>query len=144
MTTPAASSRELSFETASWVRRTGAFLVDGLASTLVVIAIIGPRDYLDPEGPGAALVLAVYLLESILFTATVGGSFGKMVTRLRTVRASGDPTPVPLRKAAARQLLIALLIPPLVFRPDGRGLHDLAAGSATVTLQTYLRLRNAG
>ena len=31
------------------------------------------------------------------------------------------------------------MIPPLVFRPDGRGLHDIAAGTATVTLQTAIR-----
>jgi len=28
----------------------------------------------------------------------------------------------------------------LIFRPDGRGLHDLAVGSATVTLATYRAL----
>ena len=28
------------------------------------------------------------------------------------------------------------MIPPLVFRPDGRGLHDMMTGTATVTLQT--------
>ncbi len=33
-------------------------------------------------------------------------------------------------------VLVALVIPPLVFRPDRRGLHDLVAGSATVPLQT--------
>ena len=31
---------------------------------------------------------------------------------------------------------MALVIPPLVFRPDRRGLHDVVAGSATVTLQS--------
>ena len=31
-------------------------------------------------------------------------------------------------------MLIALVIPPLVFRPDGRGLHDMAARSRTVRL----------
>ena len=36
--------------------------------------------------------------------------------------------PIPLHLALARQVLIALVIPPLVYRPDGRGLHDLAAG----------------
>ncbi len=30
--------------------------------------------------------------------------------------------------------MIALVIPPLVYRPDGRGLHDIVAGSATVDL----------
>jgi hypothetical protein len=31
---------------------------------------------------------------------------------------------------------VALVIPPLVFKPDGRGLHDVAVGSATVPLMT--------
>ena len=34
--------------------------------------------------------------------------------------------------------MICLVVPPLVFRPDGRGLHDMATGTATVTLQDYL------
>ncbi len=34
-----------------------------------------------------------------------------------------------------RQLLVAVVIPPLVFRPDGRGLHDIAAGSRTARLE---------
>lgn len=136
------SSRQtVPFETASWGRRMLAFIVDGLVSTLVVITVIGPERYFDPAGPGGWLVLAVYVVQSAVFTATVGGSFGKMATRLRVVRADGSPEPPPVLKAALRQVLIALLIPPLVFRPDGRGLHDLAAGSATVTLQTFRALR---
>jgi hypothetical protein len=31
--------------------------------------------------------------------------------------------------------MIALVIPPLVFRPDGRGLHDMTVGSYVVPLQ---------
>ena len=46
--------------------------------------------------------------------------------------ATGGPSTCCAR--CPRQVLIALVIPPLVFRPDGRGLHDIAAGSATVTL----------
>jgi len=41
-----------------------------------------------------------------------------------------------LLPAVLRQVLVALVIPPLVFKPDGRGLHDLAAGTICVTLQT--------
>jgi uncharacterized RDD family membrane protein YckC len=58
-----------------------------------------------------------------------------MVTRLRVVRVA-DGGRIDLLRSFARAILVALVIPPLVFRPDGRGLHDLAAGSATVTLQT--------
>ena len=36
-----------------------------------------------------------------------------------------DGRPLTLFRALLRQLLVCLVIPPLVFRPDGRGLHDL-------------------
>ena len=38
--------------------------------------------------------------------------------------------------------MVALVIPPLVYRPDGRGLHDLVAGTVTVTLDTFRSLRS--
>jgi hypothetical protein len=57
------------------------------------------------------------------------------------VPEDGSPRNVDPLRALARQVLIALVVPPLVFRPDGRGLHDIAAGSATVTMQTFRRLR---
>ena len=79
-------------------------------------------------------------LETALFTWLLGGSFGKLATRLRVVPADGRLRPLNPLKILARQVLIALVIPPLVFRPDGRGLHDLFAGTATVTLDTYRSL----
>ena len=130
---------ELGFETASWGRRTLALVVDWAASTLVVLAFMGADDYFGSD-VGSVAVLGVFVLESALFTATMGGSFGQVATRVRVVRVDGRPGPLPLLKALMRQVLIALVVPPLVFRPDGRGLHDLAAGSATVDLQTWLAL----
>ena len=122
-------------ETATWPRRMLALLVDWLASNLVVIAVIGPDRWLDDRLAGT-YTMAVFLLESILLTALVGGSFGKLATGLRVVRFAGgtvaSPQPPDLLRCLARQVLVCLVIPPLVFKPDGRGLHDLAAGSATV------------
>ncbi len=73
-----------------------------------------------------------------MLTSTAGGSFGKLATRLRVVAVDGGGRLDPLR-SLARAVLVALVIPPLVFRPDRRGLHDLAVGSATVTLQVAHR-----
>ncbi len=124
-------------ETASWGRRMVALIVDWFACTLVVMVALGPVGWL--ENPYAGFyTLGVFALESAVLTALAGGSFGKLATRLRVVRANGDPRPIDLLPALLRSLLICLLVPPLVFRPDGRGLHDMAAGSATVTLQQYL------
>jgi uncharacterized RDD family membrane protein YckC len=66
--------------------------------------------------------------------ALSGGSFGQLATRLRVVRVDGSGRPLSLLMAVLRQVLICLVIPPLVFRPDGRGLHDMICGSATVPL----------
>lgn len=83
------------------------------------------------------VTLGAFLVESTLFTATIGGSFGQVATRLRVVRVDGNVRPLDPIRSLVRQLLVILVVPPLVFRPDGRGLHDLAVGSASVTLNTY-------
>jgi len=128
------------FATASWSRRIGALLVAWLASTLVVIAFIGLEDYSATGSPAPAYVLLVYVVESALLTWLAGGSFGKLATRLRVVRADLGTRPLSPFVLLARQVGIALVIPPLVYRPDGRGLHDVLAGTATVTLGTYRSL----
>jgi uncharacterized RDD family membrane protein YckC len=76
----------------------------------------------------------LFIGESALLMALSGGSFGQLATRLRVVRVDGSGRPLTLLVALLRQVLICLVIPPLVFRPDGRGLHDLACGSAVVPL----------
>lgn len=120
-------------ETASWGRRILALVVDWLASTLVVVAVVGPSGWSgDPQS--SFYVLAVFALESGLFTALAGGSFGKLATRLRVVRDDGSRHPPDLLRSLARAALVCLVVPPLVFRPDGRGLHDIVAGTRTVRL----------
>jgi uncharacterized RDD family membrane protein YckC len=122
------------FETASWGRRILALMVDWAASMLILLPFIkyGAPDF----GP---LTLAVFVVESALLTSLAGGSFGQLATRLRVVRADGSGRPIELLRAVGRQLLVAVVIPPLVFKPDGRGLHDLVADSATVTLDEWRR-----
>ncbi|MDP3894043.1 RDD family protein [Nocardioides sp.] len=121
-------------ETASWARRVLALLVDWVASTLVVVLVLGATGW--SEDPLAGLwTMLVFVGESTVLTALAGGSFGKLATRLRVVRNDGSGRPIDLLRALLRSVLVALVIPPLVFRPDGRGLHDMAARSATVVLQ---------
>lgn len=120
-------------ETASWAHRFGALIVDWAACTLVVILVIG-TDAWSADRYAGFYVSGVFVVESAFFTALLGGSFGKLATRLRVVRSDGSNQPLELIPALARSLLIALVIPPLIFRPDGRGLHDLAARSMTVRL----------
>jgi uncharacterized RDD family membrane protein YckC len=137
----AVPASELGFETASWGRRALAIFVDWIASTLVVIAVVGWDDYQEIGGNQSGLfVLAVFVLESALFIALLGGSFGQVATRLRVIDVNGAGGNVTLLRSLGRQVLIALVIPPLVFRADGRGLHDLMAGSAVVTVDQWRHL----
>ena len=120
-------------DTASWAHRVLALLVDWFACVLIVMLVIGPGGWSDDPYSGF-YATGVFVVESAFFTAILGGSFGKLVTRLRVVRSDGSNRPLELIPALLRSLLIALVIPPLVFRPDGRGLHDMAARSMTVRL----------
>ena len=121
-------------ETASWGRRIIALLVDWFASTLVVVVALGPAGWSENRA-SSFYTLLVFALESSVLTAVAGGSFGKLATRLRVVRNDGSGRTVDLLRSLLRQVMVCLVIPPLVFRPDGRGLHDMAAGSVTVTIR---------
>ncbi|MDP2775249.1 MAG: RDD family protein [Nocardioides sp.] len=130
-----------SVESASWARRILALFVDWTASTLTVVVFIGWNDYSEPGSSAQFFVLVAYVVESAAFTWLLGGSFGKLVTRLRVIPADGRLRPLNPLKALLRQVMIALVIPPLVYRADGRGLHDMVAGTVTVTLDTFRALR---
>jgi uncharacterized RDD family membrane protein YckC len=113
---------------ASWTRRILALVVDWLASLLVAVAIVG--DGVWGQGPAAWAPMGVFLVEATVLTALVGGSFGQLVLRLAVVRL--DRRPVNVLQALARTALICLVVPPLVFNRDNRGLHDLAVGTITL------------
>lgn len=125
------------FETASWARRVFALIVDWTVSTLVVVAFVGLEEYAEPGSVASAWTLVVYVVEAALLTWLAGGSFGKLVTGLRVVPIDGRIRPMNPLLLLLRQVMVALVIPPLVFRADGRGLHDMVAGTATVTNHTF-------
>jgi uncharacterized RDD family membrane protein YckC len=116
---------------ASWGRRILALFVDWVACLAVVEGLVA-IDVLsgNPNGLGT---LTLFVLESALFTTLAGGSFGKLATRLRVVRNDGSGQPVSLLRSLGRSVLVGLLVPPLLTF-DGRGLHDLAAGTRTISL----------
>lgn len=75
-------------QTASWAQRVLALLVDWLASTLVVMLFIGVGGWSE-NGFASLYTMGVFVLESTILTAFVGGSFGKIALRLRVVRLDG-------------------------------------------------------
>ena len=115
---------------AGWGRRIAALFVDWMASTLVAVGFTGLGGWLDGSVLTESLPLLVFFVEVSLLTAVAGGSFGQLALRVVVVRL--DRRPVTLLHALLRTFLICLVIPPLVFTRDQRGLHDLAVGTVTI------------
>jgi uncharacterized RDD family membrane protein YckC len=116
-----------------WGRRFAALALDWVASILAATAIFGYESFGATAGEQGWLALTphlVFLLEATVLTALLGGSFGQLLLRVVVVRLDGRP--VSILHALLRTLLILLVIPPLVYNPDRRGLHDLAVKTVTL------------
>jgi len=121
---------------APWGRRLVAIFVDWVASMLVA-RLIFPADSPGGGGYGWA-VLLIFVVESALFIWTVEASFGQKLLGLRvlTVTPGGLRERTGLLPAFLRQVLVALVIPAVVYNRDRRGLHDLAARTVVVRAGT--------
>lgn len=118
--------------TASWLRRIGALVLDWLACWCTALVVLGPARFFGDSAAPNLVVPALFVIESTMLGCTLGGSFGQLLLRLRVVRTDGSGRWLDPVRMLARQLLVLLVIPPLIFRPDGRGLHDILCGTATV------------
>ena len=112
-------------------RRVLALFIDWVTCLAVVEGLVAAGVIAgNPNGLGT---LALVVVESAVFTALAGGSFGKLATRIRVVRRDGSGQPPSLLRSLVRSVLVGLLIPPLLTFDD-RGLHDVAAGTRTISL----------
>jgi len=96
---------------------------------LTAAAFIG-TDVWTGRGLSQWATMGVFVLEATFLTALLGGSFGQLLLRVVVVRVDGRP--VNVLHALLRTLLICLVVPPLVFNRDQRGLHDLAVKTVTL------------
>ncbi|WP_239066642.1 RDD family protein [Demequina activiva] len=76
--------------------------------------------------------LGIWALQHLILVATIGTTVGHRVVGVRVVRIDGAPY-VGVAKALARTVLLLLVIPAVVWDPDGRGLHDRAAQTRIVS-----------
>lgn len=115
----------------SWPRRFAALLLDWIAGNLVAfIVTAGDSGVWDAQSSVFWLPLICWYGLVVVFTTLAGGSLGQLMLGLRVMHLDGRRLG-PL-VAAVRTLMIALVIPPLVFTRDGRGLHDLASNTVVV------------
>lgn len=114
---PAEGSRSV----ARFPRRFVGVLVDWIACLLLSNAFLGG----DPWG-----TLGLFALLHVITLGTIGASPGHALVGLRLVRLDGGWVgPLP---ALVRTLLLCLVVPPLVYDKDQRGLHDRAARTVLV------------
>lgn len=74
--------------------------------------------------------LVIFVIEQLLFLVPFGGSIGHLIFRMRVVtlqnRWAGVWRPI------LRTVLLALLIPAVIWDADQRGLHDVFSGTVLV------------
>jgi uncharacterized RDD family membrane protein YckC len=116
---------------AGWGRRLLALVLDWLGSMMVVAAVFSADPFAD-EGIGLWGTPAIFVLQRWVLTSLTGGSAGQLVARLRVVRVAGGR--LGPGRVLLRTVLLMLLIPPVVYNRDQRGLHDLAVGSVVVRI----------
>jgi uncharacterized RDD family membrane protein YckC len=76
--------------------------------------------------------LVLFVMVNLLFLSLFGATPGQFVLKLRVLPVSGR-SPMPLR-ALVRTVLMLLLLPAVVWNRDAQPLHDVAAGTAVVTV----------
>jgi uncharacterized RDD family membrane protein YckC len=120
---------------AGWGRRVLALFVDWLIAGLIASAVTGKPLWAGGNDLNTAQMVTFFAMTAIL-TGLAGGTIGHRLCGLRVIRTQSGGTgyagQVGLLNGAIRALLICLLIPPVVYDRDRRGLHDRAAGTIVV------------
>jgi hypothetical protein len=120
---------------AGWGRRLLALFLDFLMCRLVVSVFIGSEAFVAQEGQTLSALdlfspFLVYILEATILTALLGGSAGQLICKVQVRRVDGRL--LDIGRALLRSALVCLVIPPVVYNRDLRGLHDLAVDSVAV------------
>lgn len=109
-------------------RRLGALAIDWVGCQVIAYGLI--------TGGNATATgnwtLALFVVLSILTVGTVGFTPGKRLVGLRVVAEGGGR--LGLGRVVLRTVLLALVIPALVWDRDGRGLHDRLARAVQVRI----------
>lgn len=99
-------------------RRVLAIIIDWGAAVLISIAFFSYNAWAN---------ILIFVIVQIVFIATIGGSPGHRILGMTVQRVTGGWTGV--WRPVVRSLLLALVIPAVIWDADNRGLHDKAAGT---------------
>jgi uncharacterized RDD family membrane protein YckC len=111
-------------------RRLVAVLVDWLICNVIAVGLLHYR--LGEPGLGPFKPLAVFVLMNVLLVGTLGSTIGHRLLGLQVVRLGGTSAGPLL--ALIRTLLLAAVIPAVIWDRDTRGFHDKMAGTVLVRI----------
>ena len=120
---------------ASMGRRFLAFVIDCVVAALITSVFVHPH-LTDPASMQAQNYwsLLAWLLIAVIGTSLFGVTVGMALLRIRVARMDGSAMVGPLR-ALPRAVLVALIVPAVIWNSDYRGLHDRLAGTIVVNLR---------
>lgn len=103
-------------------RRVVALFIDWITALIISRALVG-----DPQSTLQSFAtLGIFAVQVAILTWLSGASFGQ---RLVGIRVVGRTRRLGVVACLLRTVLICLVIPPVVWDSDGRGLHDRAVDS---------------
>jgi uncharacterized RDD family membrane protein YckC len=111
-------------------RRLAAVLVDWLVCNVIAVGLMHYR--LGQGGLSPFKPLAVFVLMNLLLVGTLGSTIGHRLLGIRIVRLGGSSAG-PLA-AVVRTVLLAVVIPAVIWDRDTRGFHDKIAGTVPVCM----------
>ncbi|WP_314253124.1 RDD family protein [Streptomyces kutzneri] len=109
-------------------RRLGAVAIDWIGCQLIAYGLITGGNL----AAAGNWTLALFVALTILTVGTVGFTPGKRILGLRVISESGGR--LGIVRVVLRTLLLALVIPALIWDRDGRGLHDRLARAVQVRI----------
>jgi uncharacterized RDD family membrane protein YckC len=111
-------------------RRLVAVFLDWLVCTVIAAALMHYR--LGQGGLGPFKPLAVFVLMNVLLVGTLGSTIGHRLLGIRVVRLGGASAGPFV--AVIRTVLLAVVIPAVIWDRDTRGFHDKIAGTVPVRI----------
>ncbi|OEJ31722.1 hypothetical protein BGK67_10520 [Streptomyces subrutilus] len=109
-------------------RRLGAVLIDWVGCQVIAYGLITGGDL----AAAGNWTLGLFVALSIVTVGTIGSTPGKRILGLRVIAEGGGR--LGIARVLLRTLLLALVIPALIWDRDGRGLHDRLARAVQVRI----------
>jgi uncharacterized RDD family membrane protein YckC len=116
-------------ETAGFLRRLGAVVVDWLLCQGIALLFTGTQG--GGGGAAAFLPLAIFAAMNLLFIALTGSTVGHRLFGMQVWQVRPGSFPL---QVLVRTVLLCLFVPAVLTARDGRGLHDVLAGTRIVRL----------